>query len=102
MDLESIANDLATAHRVGHDDDVVAIFWLPDPDARELRLLEVMRSVATTNDIMPFRFAPTDDVPVPSVMILVSEAEFAALQDGALRLPDSWGPEAMKRLQRLA
>ena len=71
------------------------------PDARELRLVEVMRSVATTNEIMPFRFAPTDDIPVPSVMILVSEDEFAALRRGALRLPESWGSDAMDRLQRL-
>lgn len=99
MEIETIARDLATAHRSADEGDVVAIYW--HPHDTQVRLVEVSKSIPTTHEILAFGFAASEQVPAPSVMIIVSEEEFNDLKDGDLQLPDSWGTDAFNKLQKI-
>jgi hypothetical protein len=48
--------------------------------------------------VLPFRFEaqPKDGVPYPSVVVLLSPAEWAAVKKGDLKLPPGW--DKLKRV----
>lgn len=94
--LDQVAKELADAHRRA-DPDTVAVYWAPDPEGREIRLVEISGSVGETGEVLPYRFGPrvTQGVPYPSVLILLSPAEWEKVKSGELKLPEGW-PSAEK------
>jgi hypothetical protein len=101
-DLETVARELVLAHRE-QDPSVTAVYISPDPNGREIRLIEVSTELVSTNEIFPVRFTARDDlgIPFPSTVVLISTAEWEALQAGELELPASWNAN-VQQLRQLA
>jgi hypothetical protein len=96
--IVDVAKQLAEAHRQ-EDPATKAVFLAEDPV--EVRLVEVSGSVATAGEVLPFRFAPRPDLGVPyaSVIVLLSEDDWARIERGELALPPEWGtPEKLKKI----
>ena len=97
--IPDVARELAEAHR--KEDPTTTVFLAEDPGEDEVRLVEVSDSVETSGEVLPFRFAarPDQGIPYASVVILLSESEWARVQRGELRLPEGWGtPDALKKI----
>ncbi len=84
-----VAEALAAAHR-RVDRNLVKVYLASDPEAREIRLVEVTTEAPTTMEVLPFRFAATADVPFPSAVLLLSPEEWAARLRGEIDVPDGW------------
>ncbi len=82
-------NRLAAAHR-SRDKGIVAIWSFPDPKQRELRLVEVTKSVPFNGSLLPFGFDPQEDIPFRTVVILAHPEEWARVEAKKLRLPKGW------------
>lgn len=97
--IEDVAHELADAHRK-EDPETVAVY-LADSSS-EVRLVEVSSSVGDSGEVLPFRFAASveHDVPYPSVVVLLSEADWKRVEAGDLDLPEDWG--APKDLRKIA
>lgn len=97
--LRSVAVDLAGAHRQA-DPTTSLIKFFPLTSKKEVRLLEVSSAAPTTGEILPFGFGAHDAVGVeyPSVVILVSPAEWDAIRAGTLHLPDGWDLSSAEEL----
>ena len=65
-----------------------------------MRLLEVSGITPTTGEVLPFRFAPdqANRIDYPSVVILLSPAEWQEVQAGRLALPDGWNLHSAQAL----
>ncbi len=89
--LEKTAKKLASSHRK-NDEDMEAIYLAPDENNKEIRLVEVSKSVGNTGDILPFGFKARPDLgmPFPMVIVLVAPEEWDDLKKGNLELPESW------------
>ncbi len=93
-----VARELAAAHRK-EDPETKSVFFAEDP--AEVRLVEVSGSVGTSGDVLPFRFTarPDQGIPYASVVVLLSEEEWARVQRGELQLPPGWGaPDQLKKI----
>lgn len=88
--LETVARELAAAHRQA-DPDTSIIKFFPT-NQNEIRLLEVSRIAPTTGEILPFRFAADvkHRVEYPSIVILVSPEEWHQIEAAHLELPKGW------------
>jgi hypothetical protein len=84
-----VAAHLAAAHRRA-DPNLVKVYLALDSAQREVRLVEVTTAAPTTMEALPFRFAPTADVPLPSAVLLLSPDEWAARERRELDMPDGW------------
>lgn len=96
--IVEVAKELAEAHRK-EDPSTRAVFLAEDP--AEVHLVEVSGSVATSGEVLPFRFAarPELGVPYASVVILLSEEEWDRVERGDLALPPGWGsPSELKKI----
>ena len=87
----STARRLAASHRAA-DPDTRFIFLSPDIAEREIRLLEVSASAATTRQLDPFTFEERPDLGIefPLVVLLLSPAEWSEVTRGELALPQGW------------
>lgn len=84
-----VAAGLAAAHRRA-DPQLERILLAKDPTQREVRLIEVTPTAPTTMDLLTVRFRPTAEVPLASAVLLLSPAEWAAVERGELELPVGW------------
>lgn len=93
------AQRLSAAHRVT-DPATLLVLLEPDPDEKEIRLLEVTRSAPTTGEPLPVGFMPRPDLgfPFPCTVLLLSPDEWDALQEGRLELPVGWRKERLENL----
>lgn len=82
---------LAESHRQA-DPTTSVVLWIRGGDPGEIRLLEVSGSVSTINEVVPFRFPadPAGGIPYSSTLILLSDEEWGAVQNGRLPLPPGW------------
>jgi hypothetical protein len=89
-EIHKQAQVLAREHRKS-DPAIVAVYVVRDTD--EVRMVEVSRSVGTTREVIPFRFKgrAQSNLPLDTVLVLVSEEEYKLLSSGELELPDGWG-----------
>lgn len=87
-DIKAIASVLASEHR-NEDATIEAIYWLPHDN--EVRLVEVTKSVPADGSVMPFRFAPDKDIPVPSLIVLIHPDDWLRRMD--LEWPVELDPE---------
>lgn len=89
---EEIARELVEYHVLVEEGIVLAFRYkrrggdLPD---EPVKLLEVSRQTVPAG-IAPVYFGATRDVPVPIVIIEVTEEEFKELELGGLTLPEGW------------
>jgi hypothetical protein len=65
-----------------------------------IKLLEVNAATVATGGVTPFEFAPTQDVPFPTVIAEVTPVEFAALQADESKLPKGWRLDRAQRFTR--
>lgn len=65
-----------------------------------IKLLEVNAATVATRTITPFLFAPTQEVPFPTVIAEVTPRELAALQAGDQRLPEGWRLDQAQKYTR--
>jgi hypothetical protein len=95
LDLRKIARELAASHQE-NDPSIERVYFVPDPDGHEVRLVEVSSELSTTNEVFPVRFGARADlgVPVPSAVVLLSEEEWNAVKSRELELPAGWTTEA--------
>jgi hypothetical protein len=94
LKLFETARSLAKSHLESDEKTTKVLYYPPRPtEAPVVRLLEVSGSCPTLNEVLPVAFAadPDDAVPYPSVIILMSESDFAALRSAKLQLPPDWG-----------
>lgn len=89
-EIHKQAQVLAREHRKS-DPAIVAVYVVPGTN--EVRMVEVSGSVGTTGEVIPFRFSgrPHTDLPLDTVLVLVSKEEYELLESGALDLPEGWG-----------
>jgi hypothetical protein len=91
--VADVAADLAKAHKA-EDPETQAIYLAKSSEsASEVRLVEVSGSLGGSGEVLPFRFAPRDDLGVPyaSVVVLLSPEDWERLNKGELSLPAGWG-----------
>lgn len=96
--IDEVAKELAEAH-LKEDPSTTAVFLAED--RAEVRLVEVSGSIVTSGEVLPFRFAARPDrgVPYPSVVVLLSEDDWARIERGELELPPGWGtPVTLKKI----
>jgi hypothetical protein len=98
-DYRTVALALAASHH-RDDPETTDVFLMPDPDLREIRLLEVTRGAPTTRELFPFAFGARPDlgIPFPSVVLLVSPAEWAEIEAEQLELPAEWQRAKLQRI----
>jgi hypothetical protein len=91
FDLRSVAQELANAH-LANDPSLTTVFLAPDPEGREIRLVEISSELETRNEIFAVRFSARPDlgIPFPSTVVLISDDEWQALMSAELSLPESW------------
>ncbi|WP_437648109.1 hypothetical protein [Sorangium sp. So ce362] len=65
-----------------------------------IKLLEVNAATVATGGVTPFEFAPTQDVPFPTVIAEVTPTEFEAIQAGDSKLPKGWRLDRAQRFTR--
>jgi hypothetical protein len=65
-----------------------------------IKLLEVNAATVATGSVTPFEFAPTQDVPFPTVIAEVTPAEFEVLQKDFSKLPKGWRLDRAQRFTR--
>jgi hypothetical protein len=97
-----VAEDLARAHRA-EDPETQEVYLAPGSESSaEVRLVEISGSLGGSGEVLPFRFAPRDDLDIPyaSVVVLLSPDDWQRVQNGELQLPDGWGRPA--DLQKIA
>lgn len=92
-----VTKRLANAHRK-RDKGIKAVWSFPDPKEREVRLVEVTDSVPFNDELVPFSFAPRNDLDIPftTVVILAHPDEWARVEAKKLKLPRGWKIEAKK------
>lgn len=93
------ARKLAKAHKE-NDPDLKSVYLAKDPKEIEVRLIEVTASVATTGEVLPcsYRPDPKEGIPLPSVVILLSPAEWEQYDSGKMKLPEGWERENLREL----
>ena len=99
MPVRETALELVQSHREVEPNLRRVIFY-PDPEEREVRLVEVVEGSPSAGEVLAFRFAPdvTEGVPYPVVIVELSPAEFEQLEQGHLHLPDGWGIDGLEVL----
>ena len=65
-----------------------------------IKLLEVNVATVATGSITPFEFAPTQEVPFPTLVAEVTPEEFEKLSADPQRLPAGWSLRTAKKFTR--
>ncbi len=65
-----------------------------------IKLLEVNAATVGTGEVTPFEFAPTQEVPFPTIIAEVTPDEFEAVLGGRSRLPRGWRFDHAQRFTR--
>ncbi len=72
-----------------------------EDDPREpIKLLEVNANTVPTGTVDTFAFAPTKDIPVPTVIAEVTPEEHQQLREGKLPLPRGWSLDGAETFER--
>lgn len=92
--IHQCAVDLAQQHAKA-DPNMREIYLVPYvetlmPLEPEIRLIEVTTAVPHTSEVMPFRFAATEDVPYRTVIVLLNPADW--VERSRLQWPDAMNP----------
>ena len=88
-DYEEAVRTLARWHGEGENEPIV-IFSVDDPEGGVVRLLEVSDAFPATGEAWPIGFGPSREFPFPSEVIVVTGAEYQAIERGEMPLPERW------------
>lgn len=98
--VSEVAAELAKAH-VADDPQTTDVYFL-EGISDEVRLVEVSGSLGNTGpgEVLPFRFQPQPEsgVPYASVVVLLSPAEWTAVENDELKLPDGWDKAKLRKV----
>ena len=96
-DPRETARRLADAHRAT-DPQTIAVLLDPDPQGREVRLVEVTHSAPTTDEPIAVGFfaRPDLDVPFPCQIVVLSPDEWARVTAGRLALPPPFDAQRLE------
>lgn len=99
MTIRESALELVRAHREAEPNLLRVVFY-PDPQEREVRLLEVIDGSPPSGEALPCRFARDESgaVPYPVVVVELSPAEFELLEEGKIALPEGWAQQGREVL----
>lgn len=67
-----------------------------------IKLIEVNVATVATGSVTPFAFAPTQEVPFPTVVAEVTPDEFDAVRRDPKRLPNGWRLSNARQFKRSA
>ena len=95
MDVAAVARLLAGEH-MAEDTDMKTVLW--HPAANEVRLVEVSGSVPSTGAVLPFRYAPTTDVPYRALVILIGPEDWERVRNRQLDLPPEFTEVALEKI----
>ncbi|GAF97795.1 unnamed protein product, partial [marine sediment metagenome] len=90
---ESLVERLARRH-FKTEDTVEAVVWLTGADETEIRLIEINRTALPSETLELFRFAPSEDVPFPTLIADVTPKDWDKIQRGDIALPQGWDLES--------
>jgi len=96
--LRSAAVALAKVHRE-KDPTTEVVLLAPDPEGKEIRLVEVVGQLAPSGEVIPIEYAAdlAKGRPFPTVLIMLSPEEWEDCLRGGLALP--WGdPRSLERI----
>jgi hypothetical protein len=79
-------------------DDEITIFYLPDPAARVVRLVEISNSFGDNKELRPVAMGASPEFPFPSNVLLISTADWRRVKNGEKSLPAGWDPVQLKEL----
>ena len=68
----------------------VTVYAIPDPERREVRLIEVSDAFPETGIPAPVTIGPTPDFPYTSGTLSVTPTELHLIRSGELALPEGW------------
>jgi hypothetical protein len=86
---EDACRMLIRAHRE-NEPALEQIYLVPDPERREVRLIEINPGTAPTGELMLFELGKTPDFPFRSVIGEVTPVEWESIRAGTLPLPPGW------------
>jgi len=76
----------------------VTVYAVPDPQRREVRLIEVSNAFPDTAPPEPVIIGPTRDFPYASGTLSVTTAAFRLIKAGRLPLPRDWDFASCKKV----
>ncbi len=91
---DEVARALAKAHAASEESvtKILRLVSTAEGDPSEpIKLLELNTQTVPTG-IMPVFFGPSGTVPFPSVVVEVTDEEFAQVERQELKLPEGWQP----------
>lgn len=98
--VPEVAEELAKAH-VEDDPETTDVYFVEGVD-HEVRLVEVTGSLGSGRppEVLPFRFQaqPEAGVPYPSVVVLLSPTDWAAVEKDQVKLPAGWEKAKLKKV----
>jgi hypothetical protein len=99
FDYLDAARSLARAHRAA-DPRTQAVLLDPDPEAREIRLLEVTGAAPKSAQLDAVGFAARPDLGIPFTLavLLLSPEDWTAVTEGRLALPAPWRVDRLQAL----
>ena len=74
------------------------VYAIPDPEQREVRLIEVSRGFPETATPTPVTIGPTSDFPFTSGTITVTPGQLRLIRSGDLALPEGWDFSSSKKV----
>lgn len=94
--LRAAAVKVAALHKEA-DKHVQRVIFYPDPEGKEMRLLELVENTPRVG-VRPFGFAPTTRIPYRVVLVDIAPDEYPKVEDRTLPLPDGWDQNAAVEL----
>jgi hypothetical protein len=93
IDLDAIPSTYDEAVRplaAWHQEDGIAIYYLPDVDKATVRLVEVSAEFGDDDNLRPVSMGASSKFPFRSSVLLVSNADWKRVNSGENSLPDGW------------
>ena len=97
--VEEVVRQLVQSH-FGIEESIDEIVWLRDGGDKEIRLIEINRNTLPIGSVLPFYFAPSEDVPFPIRIADVTPQEWNQVQSGDIPLPPGWTLQKIRIFHR--
>ena len=103
IDTTEVSEDFVRALAKLHfelEDSLEQIVWVKSKSNKEICLIEVNRTALPVESLGVFRFAPSEEVPFPLLIVDVRPKEWEQIQQGEIPLPEGWDMKTMQIFQR--
>lgn len=98
---EQLVRRLASLH-FKTEDTIEQIVWFTRGDDTVIRLIEINRTALPTGKVEVFSFAPSADIPFPTLIADVTPNEWQEIRSGHIPLPESWDLASAQVFSRAA